>query len=150
VRVQIPSPALGFIMYENCKIYGPYDNGEDRLIVIIIFPDGHRKTTQYARYLMEVNLGYEIPIGIDINHKDENKLNNDINNLELKEHVIHCSEHSKLPEIFEEFICPECSDIFILNRRGLTNHRHNRKNTRFGPFCSRSCAGKYSQRLRIY
>ena len=42
------------MIYENCKIYGPYFNKVDnRQNIIIVFPDKTRKTISYAKYLME-------------------------------------------------------------------------------------------------
>ena len=39
------------------RVYGPYKQKDGRYFVILIYEDGTRKTTAYARYLMEQHLG---------------------------------------------------------------------------------------------
>ena len=51
-----------------------------------------------------------IPAGYDIHHKDENKANNDISNLQIKNHSEHTKTH-KNKSI--EKICPVCGKNFI-------------------------------------
>jgi predicted RNA-binding Zn-ribbon protein involved in translation (DUF1610 family) len=133
-------------MYEGYKVHGPYTNREGRRMVSLTL-DKKVETTAYARYLMECHLGYKLPKGIDVHHIDGDKLNDVIENLELKNHSEHCSEHTKemYPEIEEKFICPTCGKEIILNRSRLHDNRHNRKMGKIGPFCNRSCAGKYSR-----
>lgn len=42
-----------------------------------------RKYTTYARYLMGVKLGYEVPPEFEVDHKDDDFTNDDPNNLQL-------------------------------------------------------------------
>ena len=45
------------MVYENCRIYGPYDRNQDnRLTVVVVYPDGRKKTVSYPKYLMETHL----------------------------------------------------------------------------------------------
>lgn len=71
-------------MYEDCKVLGPYRSakkGKERRFVIIRFPDGRKKTTAYARYLLEVHLGRELRSDEDADHIDGDWLNDDLSNL---------------------------------------------------------------------
>jgi hypothetical protein len=51
------------------------------------------------RYVMAKHLGFEIPKGYAVHHKDRNKLNNAISNLELLTKNEHSSLHGKLSRI---------------------------------------------------
>jgi hypothetical protein len=125
------------------KAYGPYDysDGSGRKLVIIIYIDGSRKTIQYAKYLWENKYG-PVPAGFEVHHKNE-KVNDDrLSNLELisanKHRVLHAYKGG---EKMYKGICPVCNRKFT---KRLSDVKHNRKNGRAGPFCGRSCAGKYS------
>jgi hypothetical protein len=52
------------------------------------------KWQEYAKYIWEKNYG-QIPKGKLIHHKDRNKLNDKIENLELKSRAEHLNEHRK-------------------------------------------------------
>ena len=74
----------------------------------------------------------EIPSGFDIHHKDGNKLNNSIENLEMVGHSKHISEHKKGKVSWNKgikgershtskmFICLECGNVN--NIGNLTKH----------------------------
>lgn len=51
---------------------------------VILYNTGETSTTiSYARYLMSVKLGYIVPDGLEVDHKDDDKTNDDINNLQI-------------------------------------------------------------------
>jgi len=58
--------------------HGPYQRTDGRLIIII---DG--KTVSYPRYLYEKHHGVKIDPAMEVDHIDDNCLNNDISNLQL-------------------------------------------------------------------
>ena len=60
--------------------------------------DGKWVKKYYHRYLWEQTFG-EIPTDFQIHHKDGNKLNNDIDNLECVPSFYHNSLHHRGPEI---------------------------------------------------
>lgn len=47
------------------------------------------------------------------------------------------------------FICPQCNTTFILEGRKLNTAIRNRDRGRAGPFCGRSCAGKYGKSVQV-
>lgn len=52
-------------------------------------PDGRNRAVHRVR--MEAHLGRELATEEHVHHRDENKLNNEMNNLEVK----HCSDHAR-------------------------------------------------------
>ena len=67
---------------ERDKIISQYDNGCGYLQVVIRNDNGEAKSMRVHRLVYMAHKG-EIPKGLKINHKDECKTNNCIDNLEL-------------------------------------------------------------------
>ncbi len=130
------------MVYEHCKIYGPYVWRDGRKRVVIVFPDNVKTVISYAKYLMEVHLDRYLDPNLEtVDHKDSDFTNDVIDNFQLKTR----SEHSSLevPRIKEQlFVCSLCKNSFILSGRKLNDAFQNRLRGHTGPFCSRSCAGK--------
>lgn len=110
--------------------------------------------TSYPRLLMELTLGKPLLKTEDVHHKDENPLNNNIDNLEVidyREHERkHAQKHNKKYKN-EKRICPICKTIFIWTSKqqyDFYSHFKSNKNNS-GPFCSRRCAGINGQRIQM-
>lgn len=56
-----------------------------------IWIDGKQRRVKKHRWVMEYHLGRDLNPGEDVHHKDGNKLNNAISNLELLSHSAHAS-----------------------------------------------------------
>jgi hypothetical protein len=122
-------------------IYGPYNCSDGRRRVI---HDG--KTKLYARYLIELKTGRELTNKEQVNHIDGNFKNDDIENLEILLTTVHLRSHQQ--EYYEVAAhCIECLKVFMMSAVQHRNRVANikRGKTR-GPFCSKKCSGKYSQR----
>jgi hypothetical protein len=135
------------LVYENCKIYGPYQIKNGRKYITVIFPNKKKKNVSYPKYLMEKSLNRYLKDNETVDHIDCDFTNNDLSNLR----VLDRSEHVRLDVkryAEQEFDCPECGISFRLSGRKLHDAIHNRKKGRAGPFCSRSCAGKYSKKIQ--
>lgn len=123
------------------KTYGPYERPDGRKHVIHVYTDGSRRTQSYPRFLVEQATGEELSMGDDIHHIDGNHTNNALSNLEVISMEDHKSNpHSREAEYYY-FDCPVCGES---TSKPMRNVRGNWKKGRPGPFCSRSCAGKYS------
>lgn len=132
------------MIYDNCKIYGPYKNASNnnREHVIIIYSDKTRKTVSYPKYIMEIYLGRYLDPNLEtVDHIDNDFTNNNITNLRL----LTRSEHSTLEALKlkeQEFVCSICNNTFILTGLKLHNAFTNRLRGCIGPFCSKKCSGK--------
>lgn len=135
------------MIYTNLvKIYGPYKNGEGRLVIWLKFDDGTKRGISYPKYLMELHLNRYLLDNETVDHIDGNFLNNNISNLQ----VLDRKEHCKLDVIRNKNIevnCTYCNKLFIIE--GSKLHTRNRKDkNNSGYFCSRSCSGKYGSEIQ--
>ena len=130
-------------MYESYKIYGPYQ-GKDKRLRIVAVNNGIKKTVSYPKYLMEMLLGRYLNSNETVDHIDGDFTNNSYENLVIKDRSIHISDDVKRYKD-KKFVCPSCNITFILSGRKLHDAIHNKS---AGPFCSRSCAGKYGRNIR--
>ena len=135
------NPSLGIK-----KIYGPYTytdcSGAERRYLLLMRDDGRKHLVQTARYAMMIELGRWLWSDEHIHHIDEDPLNDDRDNIRLMNMGDHSRLHAVEPEWYH-FKCPQCG---IGDRKLARNVRGNHKKNRAGPFCSRSCAGKWGVR----
>lgn len=138
-----------FIMvYENGKIYGPYTRKDGRQQIIVVYPDGARKTVSYPKYLVELNLNRYLDEDETVDHINGDVLDNSKENLQIIKRSDHVSLDVKRHKE-RSFQCPYCNKLFTLVGRNLHEAILNRKRGKAGPFCSRSCAGSYSRGLQM-
>lgn len=112
-----------------------------------------KRVVSYPRLLMAVHLKRNIRRDEHVHHIDGNTDNNNINNLV----VLNKEEHEKLhanlankDNLFSDryMVCPVCGKTFLWtirqqrNRIGNANRKNSKNTMYFGPFCSKSCAGK--------
>lgn len=134
-------------------------NNEGRLTASII-RDGKLTIISYPKYIMEQHLGRRLKKNEEVHHKDRNPFNNDISNLQILTRKKHSELHAKEMKLNlkdEEMICPECGKSFIWTvekqRYYRRNHNRKKRKTKYfqesaGPFCSRTCSGKYGARIQ--
>lgn len=127
------------------KVYGPYIRDDGRRYVIVK-RGRKRETTLYSRYLMEKHLGRKLEPHEHVDHINDDPTDDRIENLQiisqldntLKYHALH-------PKEIHKFNCPICGKEA---ERDAEKVRKEQKRGVAGPFCSRSCAGKYSKTKR--
>ena len=94
------------------------------------------------RVVVENRLGRLLSKSEIVHHKDHDKKNNSIENLEVltqSEHArLHRNEH---PMKLHEFVCPECGKVF-------SKKYHPSEYRKYGVFCSRHCSGVFSARMQ--
>ena len=123
------------------KIYGPYIRKDGRKHIVIIYDDGTRKTKSYPRFLMEQYLGRELLDEETVDHINEDFTDDRIENLQLLSRAENSAKAMvNKPAKIYKFICPSCGK---LSSKSLAQVKHNQKRSTKGPYCSRSCAGKY-------
>ena len=90
------------------------------------------------RVLMENKLGRILSDEEIVHHKDEDKSNDALSNLEVKSNSLHSKEHQEVDYLSLQ--CSLCSNNFRLKPHA---YRLRMKRNRKGSvFCSRSCATK--------
>lgn len=106
------------------------------------YSGGVLKTVFEHREIMEKFLGRKLRSYETIHHKDGNKKNNELSNLEIKSRSDHAKAHAR-KAITVELACGECTKKFF---RPLRVERRRLKQEKHGPFCGKPCAGKWSSR----
>lgn len=120
-------------------------NSEGRRVVDLYNNENDRTTTAYARYIYTVYLGYDIPLGYEVDHVDDDKTNDCLWNLQLlTEQENREKEYNRKAEqsFFYGHRCTVCDETFVLD----TSEQEKRLATsKTGlAFCSRSCNAKFS------
>jgi hypothetical protein len=135
------------VVYPTAVIHGPYlDKQIDRYVVNIQKASGSKGNMTYARYLMQEHLGRVLGSDEHVDHVNENRLDDRIENLQILDPPANTRKTQGDAE-FIEFTCPECGGPGV-QRAGTA--RWNRKAGKAGPFCSRRCAGRRNAKLRKY
>lgn len=130
------------------QVYSEYTEGkihktnEGRLVIYLKKKGTKGKIVSYPKYLIEKHLNKYLARNETVHHINGNFLDNRIENLKIIDRSKHASNHAKRL-VKQEFICPYCGTKFKLSGEQLHDTDHNRKKGKAGPFCSRSCAGKY-------
>jgi len=128
------------------EIYrSPWFDCHGYLACKVKYDDGSRQTVLQHREMMEVHLGRKLNSDEIVHHKDGEIQNNVIENLEVMLRADHTRMHNAEPE-FLVFNCPICGCEFnCLARRYRANQL---KKGGAGPFCGRSCAGRFNQKRK--
>lgn len=135
--------------YDNCSSNGPHlHKGSGRYCLFIHSPDGSKVYTQYSRYLVSVKLGRLLLDSESVDHIDEDKTNDSIDNLT----VLSMSENSikglryNFPDGQSrvQLVCPECKSYFSIRKANSFVERGKLYNA-----CSRKCNGLINRRLQL-
>ncbi len=130
--------------FAGYQIYGPYGSG--RKIVVLVAQE-HRTTMSYARYLMSEKLGRELTDMEEVDHVDDDCMNDAIGNLQVLTPRQNKAKQDarRRAAALVTLVCPECGNEFTRFRRN-TNLRP--KGSASPSCCSRSCSGRYHNRKR--
>lgn len=132
--MRLPSRVL------EAKVYGP-TLYKDRRYVTIEYDSGTKASMTYARFLMQEHLGRKLdPVTETVDHKDDDRLNDRIENFQLLTVSHNAIKEHGLPEMYD-FICPMCDQPAEKLARMV---RHNWDLGKAGPFCGRVCAGRWN------
>lgn len=127
---------------------GPYfHKGKGRMFMILTDKKtGKKRTTAYARWLMECHLQRCLDSEKEtVNHRDRNKANDDISNLELLPRADHSRLDTRRVKL-KTFNCDLCGKEFERSPRIVRDKSSQGKR---GMFCSRKCSGTYARRLQL-
>lgn len=132
MKIQLKSP------YDKDWKCGYLVTNKDNRRQIILYNDNrNRSTTSYARYLMSCKLGYYVPDEYEVDHIDNDKTNDSLDNLQLLSKKDNVRKYSLLdnPAKLITLVCPVCSTEFQRPK----NRAYSK--TRLGKeqCCSREC-----------
>ncbi len=116
-----------------------YKNSEPRRTVILVRYDNSRTSTSYARYLMSCHLGRYLGDDEYVDHINDDKLDDRIDNLQILSPAENVSKSSR--KTYLRCICPVCEKEFeVAKKRTFLSGCGNK------PYqnCSRSCGGRAS------
>lgn len=105
-------------------------NPEGRRTVILYNNSFDRSSISYARYLMTCHLGRQLESHEHVDHIDNDKTNDVIENLQILTQSENNKKASKGKTMLT-LVCPICGNLFTRQRNQLT-HKTN-------PTCSRRC-----------
>ena len=128
---------------EQLKVYGPYFRADGRKHVVLTGNNGYRRTVSFPKFIKELEM--QVSLGdLTIDHQDRDKTNDDLDNLVVRPR----SEHVKLDVTrikVSPVLCPICGTEFIPSKAQRSKYHSGRA----GPFCSRSCAGRYGKSVQM-
>ncbi len=125
--------------FQDYTCYKNFHQKEGRMQVCLIhFETGKRTTITFAKFQMSVKLGRILTRDEEVDHKDEDKTNDDIDNLQILTTIENKAKWAQLkaPKELTDFICPQCSKPFQIEKRQLHSSKGKIR------CCSRSCAAK--------
>lgn len=134
---------VGVVYPDQLKVYGPYTRPDGRKHVVLTGDNGYRRTVSFPKFIKELEM--QEPLGnLTIDHQDRDKTNDAIDNLKIRSRSEHTSLDAKRVKV-GNVICPICGADFTPTK----NQINKRAQSKAGPFCSRSCAGKYSKSVQM-
>jgi hypothetical protein len=111
------------------------------------FSNGSKKTVLEHRENLEEKIGRKLRQNEVTHHKNGKKTDNRPENLEPKTRNAHTKLHRlENPAEYTEVTCKWCSQITKKLARQI---RHNKKQGKAGPFCNKSCSGKWHRENQI-
>lgn len=132
--------------FEGYKLYKIFHKKEGRWYAQLVKTKQDRFTTSYSRYVMSVKLGRRLEKFEQVDHINEDKSDDRIDNLQIltnqknsEKHVIESGKSAKTTTL----ICKACGVDFEILDREL---RKALKKDRL-PACSKKCAGLYRAKV---
>lgn len=134
-------------IYKDAIIYGPYFNKSTGRWIVEIDTNNQKERINYARFKIQEYLGRLLTTLEEVDHKDENKTNDDISNLQIlsKEENVIKTHQIYTQNIIE--VCFKCDRKFVMTPLQQKNRKKNENKGNNGPFCSRKCASIYGRQL---
>jgi hypothetical protein len=128
------------------EIYrSPPFNLEGYVAYTVKYNDGTKKTVLQHREKMEKHLGRKLKRSEIVHHKNEKKRDNRVSNFKVTSSSKHAAMHARKPEM-TKIVCLLCKKSMLKLARFV---KHNRRLGKTGPFCGRSCAGRWSRQQQI-
>ena len=124
-------------------MYGPYFRADGRKHVVLTGNNGYRRTVSFPKFIKELEMQVSLG-GLTIDHQDRDKTNDDLDNLKIRSRSEHASLDAKRVRV-SSVLCPICGTEFTPTKDQINKRAHSTA----GPFCSRSCSGKYGKSVQM-
>lgn len=122
---------------DSTEYWGPYEDKDGYLFVNL---KPNKKSIRLHRYLLE-KAGFDLT-GKEVHHKDGNKKNNSLDNLEILDPADHIKIHR--PVVYITVECVTCGRKFQQTPGRINdNAKKGRK-----PCCSLACAARQTHKVR--
>ena len=133
---------------EFTRVYGPYvQKDNDGRRIVNLKGAGRRRTISWPKAMMEVKLGRQLLGNEFVDHIDDDPTNDCYENFQIltpRENNIKAIIARGSQQETANFICPICSIPFTAVMSRVRHNQHSQNKA--GPFCSKSCAGKYGDK----
>lgn len=134
MKIELDEPFSHFYRFGYIVV-----NPENRRNVVLFNSQEDRTTISYAKYLMCVKLGYILTPEFEVDHIDDDKTNDFIDNLQVLTKAQNKLKQEYRFAMFEQehygFICPICNINFLRDKRRSYQYISTGKQ----PTCSRMC-----------
>lgn len=117
----------------------------------MVYDKDKKQVVPYARYLMEQHLGRKLNKDEEVHHKDHDKTNDVIENLEVVNSTKHRRHHNplKYKDTTEQcYICGKKFTFTAKQHRNKYQERNRKPKTVDKYFCSRKCSGIYGKQIQ--
>lgn len=127
-------------IFDGCVVYGPYYNKRIGRYIVNIDKGGVRTTYSYARFVYMNATNAAIPDDLEVDHKDNNKLNDSFDNLQLLPRLANYKKSLPLRSVeLAEIECPVCKRRIIRPKNETHLYVGSVPRKRMYTTCSRSC-----------
>jgi hypothetical protein len=123
---------------------GPYAHGYK--MCRVRYGDGTIKMITWHKFLYEQKYG-KLLKNMHVHHKNGDKEDNRLENLEATTMSKHASHHWQRPTPTQIYICPWCGNNFE-REDSVVRHNQYVQNSA-GPFCSRSCGASWGREKQL-
>lgn len=122
---------------------GPYSHGYK--MCMVKYADGTIRSITWHRYIYESEHG-RLPSTTHIHHKNGNRSDDRLENLEAKGIAAHARDHQE-PAPTQIYVCPWCKNSFE-RKDNVVRYNQGSKNNA-GPFCNRSCGASWGREKQL-
>ena len=129
-------------MYE-VRRYGPYPLDSGHLFFVVYYADGTKKSVLVHREIVEQRIGRMLTKEEVVHHINNDPSDNSFENLRIMTHAAHTKLHAVErggPEMVT-LTCLYCRKSFTRSARRARDAAAQGKG---GPFCGKSCSGKWA------
>lgn len=125
--------------FEDYVVYGPILHKKERrrMVALVRLDRASRTSMSYARYLMCVEEKRLLGPKEQVDHKDDDKLNDDIDNLQILSPEENRKKSAKIGRTLVLLVCAYCQTPFRRRKGQDPNSKGYQR-----AFCTRSCFWK--------